>query len=267
MQTHTGLCASKYSSLRLMRAGREGWGGVGGASCFVRLQRRCNQTCRRQPARPTPTDARGTMAATALESASLLLFVGMVAALGLGLVTGLLRRSGGATDRLLIGCFSIMLFVAWFFEPWVVWLCGWEGLATAECQRTLTGRLWLFYARSFDPIFLDLPLWLRIVCSLDTLLFGPFYAASVYALATRRLLSRWYLLLALPMCGALIYSTIVYFAFEAISPDAAGARLGWVALINLPWTLAPALLLLRIGQALPRALPPTSERGRARKRD
>ena len=56
---------------------------------------------------------------------------------------------------------------------------------------------------------LTVPLWLRIVCSIDTLLFGPFYAASLYAFATGRHTQRWYRLLAPPLAGALLYSTIV----------------------------------------------------------
>ena len=66
----------------------------------------------------------------------------------------------------------------------------------------------LFYAKTFDPIFLNLPLWLRIVCSLDTILFGPFYAVSVYAFWTKQREAR-YGLIALPVSGALLYSTVV----------------------------------------------------------
>ena len=115
-----------------------------------------------------------------------------------------------------------------------------------ECQRTLTGRLWLFYAKTFDPIFLNLPLWLRIVCSLDTILFGPFYAVSAYAFWTKQQEARWYELIALPMAGALLYSTVVYFAYEIIA-ESGRASLVWVFVINLPWTLAPVLLVARLG--------------------
>ena len=110
-------------------------------------------------------------------------FTVTVIALTLSLLS--LRRASSSVairrlDRVLLATFCMFLFVAWFFEPWVIYLCGWDGLETAECQRTLTGRLWLFYAKTFDPIFLNLPLWLRIVCSLDTILFGPFYACLLY---------------------------------------------------------------------------------------
>ena len=125
-------------------------------------------------------------------------------------------------DRLLIGSFSMFSFIACFFEPYVVHLCGW------------------------DPIFLSLPLWMRITCSLDTLLFGPFYVTSLYAFASGQQESQWYRTVALPMSGALIYSRIVYFAYEVLA-EADRARLGWVFVINLPWTLAPFLVIHRVG--------------------
>ena len=176
-------------------------------------------------------------------------FTVTVAALALSLLS--LRRASSSVairrlDGVLLATFCMFLFVAWFFEPWSVYLCGWDGLETVECQRTLTGRLWLFYAKTFDPIFLNLPLWLRIVCSLDTILFGPFYAVSIYAFWTKQQEARWYELIALPTAGALLYSTVVYFAYEVIA-EAGRASLVWVFVINLPWTLAPVLLFARLG--------------------
>lgn len=176
-------------------------------------------------------------------------FTVTVAALALSLLS--LRRASSSVairrlDRVLLATFCMFLFVAWFFEPWVVYLCGWDGLESAACQRTLTGQLWLFYAKTFDPIFLNLPLWLCIVCSLDTILFGPFYAVSIYAFWTKQQEARWYELIALPVSGALLYSTVVYFAYEVIA-EADRASLVWVFVINLPWTLAPVLLVARLG--------------------
>ena len=137
-------------------------------------------------------------------------------------------------------------------------MCGWDGLETAECQATLTGRLWLFYAKTFDPIFLNLPFWLRIVCSLDTLLFGPWYLTSIYAISTNQVMHKWYVLVSLPVCGALIYSTVIYFAYEILA-ESERCKLVWVFLVNLPWTLAPFLLLFRIGQGLPSVLPSSTD--------
>ena len=200
--------------------------------------------------------------------AATLVFVLALAALVFGLVqaVGDSARSVARLDRILLSTFSLFLFVAWFFEPYVVYLCPDWDLRTSDCQATLTGWLWHYYATTFDPIFLHLPLWLRIVCSLDTFIFGPFYLASIYAFATGQQSTRWYRLVALPMSGALLYSTVVYFAYEARPPsctypfrrhrgtfhapqviaEAHRASLLWVFLINLPWTLAPVLLVLRL---------------------
>lgn len=215
-----------------------------------------------------------------LAEALCAVFVVVVIALGLALA-GLARADAKAMthvmDSLLVGTFCMFLFVAWFFEPWVVYLCGWEGLPSSKCQRYYTGQLWLFYAENFDPIFLNLPVWLRIVCSLDTLCFGPFYAISIYAFLTGNQSSRWYQFIALPFAGALMYSTIVYFAYEVLE-EAERASLLWVFLINLPWTLAPLLLVLRLWLSqesvagtrmtdLGSLSGPTSEKGSTTERD
>ena len=183
-----------------------------------------------------------------------LLCGGLVAAavIAPGLYRSSRSLSKTLVDRILIASFGIMLFVAWYFEPVVVWLCGWEGLRTASCKATLIGQLWLYYAETFDPIFLALPVWLRIMCSLDTFLFGPLYLLCLCALLRSQVEKRWFLLLALPGAGALIYSTLVYFAYEVIE-ESHRAQLLWVFVVNLPWTLAPFLLIARCGVALSEA--------------
>ena len=184
---------------------------------------------------------------SAAELAALIGFATLVAALSVALALSVVRagaRAVAAVDRVLLASFGVFCFVAFFFEPYVVHLCGWEGLETEACLATLVGRLWNFYATSFDPIFLNLPLWLRIVCSLDLLLFGPFYALSLFTFATGRQTQRWYAAIALPFSGALLYSTVVYFAYEVLA-EAHRASLAWVLVVNLPWVLAPCLLLAR----------------------
>lgn len=158
-------------------------------------------------------------------------------------------------DRILLLSFGIMLFVAWFFEPYVVLTCGWEGLQTDRCRATLIGRSWLYYAESFDPIFLDLPVWLRIMCSLDTLLFGPFYLLCLYALWKGRtvLSTPWCLIILVAGAGALMYSTLVYFAYEILE-ESHRASLQWVFIVNLPWTFTPLLLIARCRLAMLRSL-------------
>src|SRR5579859_4151450 len=89
---------------------------------------------------------------------------------------------------------------------------------------------WLFYSQ-WDPAFLERPLWLRIICGIDLFLFGPFYLLLIYALVKRR---AWIRVPALMYVAAIVYSTIVYFAWEVI--DGRGNLL-FVFLINIPYTL------------------------------
>ena len=69
-------------------------------------------------------------------------------------------------------------------------------------------------------------------------------AVSVHAFWTKQQGARWYELIALPMAGARLYPTVVYFAYEVIA-ESGRASLVWVFVINLPWTPAPVLLVAR----------------------
>ena len=68
-------------------------------------------------------------------------FVLALAALAVGLVQAVSdsARSIARLDRILLWTFSLFLFVAWFFEPYVVYLCPDWDLRPPECQATLTG--------------------------------------------------------------------------------------------------------------------------------
>ena len=166
-------------------------------------------------------------------------------------------------DSVIFGHFCMLFSIACCFEPAVIYLCGWEGMqtqvcqqtlvgriwhfyaATQECQQKLTGRLWLLVAGNFDPIYLNFQLWLRVVSTLDTILFGAFYAVSIYAFGSSAQESRWYSTIALPASGALMYSSFVEVIYESIA-EARHASLLFVFLFKLPWTLTPVLLVLRL---------------------
>lgn len=159
-----------------------------------------------------------------------------------------------ALDKTLVGFACLFAFVALVFEPLGLHICGWDGLVACKDVSTV-GWLWHLYASRFDPIFLNLPLWLKIMNSLDTLLFSWVYLSVALLLPSGRLDSS-------PTCralvcagaGALLYSTIVYFAYELIA-ERGRADLPMVTLINLPWTLWPVGVLFRLSAA-----PPTSKR-------
>ena len=45
---------------------------------------------------------------------------------------------------------------------------------------------WYWYATKFDPVFLNAPPLLRLMCGLDFTLFGPFHLVAAYALHNRQ---------------------------------------------------------------------------------
>tara|TARA_R110002050_G_scaffold37674_1_gene93356 strand:+ start:37 stop:462 length:426 start_codon:yes stop_codon:yes gene_type:complete len=114
----------------------------------------------------------------------------------------------------------------------------------------------------FDPIFLDIPVFLRIMCVFDTFVNGPFYLATFLTFYNNLQLSifrntdrkkKWWWFYSRIMCplssGALIYSTLVYFGYEVWEEWYVLGRndLLWVFIINGPWTVAPIWLLWRVG--------------------
>ncbi len=86
------------------------------------------------------------------------------------------------------------------------------------------------------------PLWLKVLCCIEVFLFGPLYLLTAHLLRVdphHKLLTS----VALPFAGALIYSTIVYFAME-VSLSEPGTNFWLVFIVNLPWTIIPLLLIV-----------------------
>jgi hypothetical protein len=138
--------------------------------------------------------------------------------------------------------FCLFGFVALVFEPLYYFGCDWNGLVcTNACTSSLIDavrNVWLIYA-AWDPIFLDIPLWLRVLCSIEVFIFGPLYVVVAVGLWTR---GTWLRIIAQPFCGALIYSTFVYFAMEYLE-SVPNTNFLLVFLVNIPWTIVPAWLL------------------------
>ena len=139
-------------------------------------------------------------------------------------------------DRLLILAFACFCVTSLVFEMFIVFDVD---LVAATDP---VGRIWYWYASSFDPIFLDTPLWLRVMCAIDAFVFGPFYLVLIYAFVRRR---EWIRLPALCYVSAIVYSTVVYFAVELIA-EAGRADLLWVVVINIPYTLVPLVVGWRV---------------------
>lgn len=141
-------------------------------------------------------------------------------------------------DAFLVSWFVLFAVSSLAFEPFIVFGVD---LSTATDP---VGRTWFWYARSFDPIFLETPLWLRIMCGIDAFVFGPFYLVLIYALVRAR---NWIRVPALLYGAAIVYSTAVYFGFEVLDPvNRSQTNLLAVFVVNIPFTIVPLLLMWRM---------------------
>ena len=141
-------------------------------------------------------------------------------------------------DVFLIVWFCVFAVTSLIYEQYIVF--GVDLAATTD----VFGRSWYWYASSFDPVFLDTPLWLRIMCGIDAFVFGPFYLVLIYALARGR---NWIRVPALLYGAAIVYSTVVYFGWEFLDPgNRADAHLLGVFVVNIPYTVVPLLLMWRM---------------------
>jgi hypothetical protein len=61
----------------------------------------------------------------------------------------------------------------------------------------------------------------------------------------------WLQPLALLFSGALVYSTVVYFAMEVVLANSSGADMTMVFLINGPWTVIPCILAYKTATVTP----------------
>jgi hypothetical protein len=131
--------------------------------------------------------------------------------------------------------------IAWTLEPAFytshpAWWSGAAGRAPTAFEAA-TLRVWRVYTQ-YDPVFEAPPEWLVAMCWIEVLLFGPLYFAAAWAVARR---PPWARAVLLPFAGALLYSTLLYYALELRAP-VPGTSAAAVLLVNAPWTLVPLLL-------------------------
>ncbi len=139
------------------------------------------------------------------------------------------------------GVFYLFGFVALIFEPLYYFGCNWD-LNLCPTSRymvvQLVGEIWKIYCK-WDPLFIAPPLWLRVLCTIEVVLFGPLYIICAYGIQKNK---KWLSLVAFPFCGALVYGTIVYFAMEVLDP-LPGTNMVMVFIVNIPWTIFPIILM------------------------
>jgi len=146
-------------------------------------------------------------------------------------------------DAFLVFSFSVFAVSSLVYEQFIVFGVD---LSTAT---DVFGRSWYWYARSFDPVFLDPPRWLRIMCTIDAYVFGACYLVFIFAFVKCR---NWVRIPALLYGSAIVYSTAVYFGWEFLDDaNRAQANLLAVFIINIPYTVVPLLLMWRVRHSEP----------------
>jgi hypothetical protein len=141
-------------------------------------------------------------------------------------------------DAFLVCCFCMFAVSSLIYEQFIVF--GMDLSTTTDPF----GRSWYWYALSFDPVFLDTPLWLRIMCAIDGYVFGPCYLLFIFAFVKER---NWVRIPALLYGSAIVYSTVVYFGWEFLDhANRAQANLFAVFVVNIPYTVVPLLLMWRV---------------------
>eukprot|EP01084_Bolivina_argentea_P070020 127369_1 len=147
-----------------------------------------------------------------------------------------------ATVTIWLMIFTVVAFV---FEPVLVFLCkgDLDACVNESHPNNILVKLWMVYTQ-FDPLFIHTPFWLVIMCGIDCCIFGPMYAVILYGWIYYSY-SNWFKNIVLIWNGALVYSTIVYFVYEMII-EYHRISVTAVVLINIPWTIIPIVLLIRV---------------------
>jgi hypothetical protein len=139
-------------------------------------------------------------------------------------------------DLALVCFFALAAFTSLVMEPYFVFGVDYHRPGDPFAAG------WLLYATSWDPAFVDRPLFLRVICGIDLFVFGPFYLVLIYAFIKRR---DWIRLPGLLYASAIVYSTVEYFAWEFIG-ERSRANLAMVVVCNIPYTVMPLLAAYRL---------------------
>ena len=108
-----------------------------------------------------------------------------------------------------------------------------------------------WWGRTFDPVLLARPVWWKATIWIDALLFGPFYAAALYAYTKGK---EWIRLPSILWAAVMMTNVTIIMSEEYFGPHATPAR-GMVTFANAPWFLFPILVIWRMRHEHPFARP------------
>jgi len=101
-----------------------------------------------------------------------------------------------------------------------------------------------WWEKSFDPLLWARPAWYRATIWIDVLLFGPFYAAAIYAFVRAR---EWIRVPSILWAGMMLSNVIIIMFDEFLGVHASPRPLVVLA-ANASWFLVPILVLWRLGR-------------------
>jgi hypothetical protein len=141
-------------------------------------------------------------------------------------------------DLFFVSFFCVFAITSFVFDPYIVFSVD------ISTSTDIVGRSWFWYARSYDPVFLDTPLWLRILLATDAFILGPLYPFLIYAFVRSR---NWIRIPAIIYGTMLAFSTLIYFSWEFLDiHNRQVADLFVVVLVNIPYTIVALLVMWRV---------------------
>ena len=99
-----------------------------------------------------------------------------------------------------------------------------------------------WWERSFDPLLLARPAWYRATIWLDVLVFGPFYAAAIWAYARG---SEWIRIPSI-IWATMLFTNIFIILFDELLGIHATPRPALVVAANAAWMVVPVVVVLRM---------------------
>ena len=98
-----------------------------------------------------------------------------------------------------------------------------------------------WWGRTFDPVLLARPVWWKVTIWVDVLIYGPFYAAAIYALVRNR---PWIRIPMVLWAGLMLMGVAVIMGEEMFGPYRTPQPVVvWLA--NAPWIVFPLLAAWR----------------------
>ena len=104
-----------------------------------------------------------------------------------------------------------------------------------------------WWERQFDPLLWARPVWYKATIWIDLLLFGPFYAAAVWAFTRGR---EWIRVPAIIWASVMMTNVTIILSEEIWGP-AASPKLWAVLSANASWFIFPILVIARVSRSRP----------------